>query len=68
MLQETKEEREQRAAEAKDKLSQKEERIHKNTEYYSEGVENPNSIAAKAAMVQRYNERQENNKRNNKKS
>ena len=66
-LQETKEEREEREAAAKAVLESKEERIRKNTEYYATGEANPNSIAAKAAMVQKYNERQESNRGKNKK-
>lgn len=66
-LQETKEEREARENEAKQKEERKQDKIRKNTEFYAEGEANPNSIAAKAAMVQKYNERLENNKGKNKK-
>ncbi len=43
----------------KEKLAkeQKEENIKKATEYYNSGVAKPGSIAAKAQMVQRYNEK-----------
>ncbi len=64
-LQETKEEREAREAQAKAVLESKADKIHKNTEYYAAGEANPNSIAAKAAMVQKYNERVEKNKGKN---
>lgn len=67
VLQETREEKEQREAAAKESLNKKQEKIHQNTEYYSQGEENPNSIAARAAMVRKYNERVENNKGKNKK-
>ncbi len=67
-LQETKEEKEQREAAAKEKQNQKLDKIKQNTEYYASGELDPNSIAAKAAMVQKYNERLENSKGNNKKN
>lgn len=67
-LQETKEEKEKREQAVKAQENQKIDRIKKNTEYYAAGESNPNSISAKAAMVQKYNERQENNKGKNKKN
>ena len=48
------------------KKSKIEEHTKKSTDYYKKGVKDPNSLAAKAAMVKKYNEKNEKGNKNNK--